>query len=803
MQLTEPTTVSSPLIRRFEEVAIADVADVGGKNASLGEMQQQLGDLGVRLAPGFATTATLYQQFVAQNELLPVIEGQLRAMAEGQTLAQTGQNIRAAFLRGQFSEAQIQSLENAYEALSDRCQIANVAVAVRSSATAEDLPEASFAGQQETYLNVTGANELCAACIRCYASLFTDRAIAYREAHGFQHTRVALSVGVQQMVDADAAGVMFSLDTESGFPDVVTISANWGLGETVVNGSVNPDRYMVFKPFCDSPDLIPIIDRRRGSKQQKLIFGEAGESPTVIVDTPATERDQLVLDDAELLQLSRWAVLIEQHYGRPMDMEWARDQHTGELFILQARPETVESNRDHSVLVRYTLTGSGPLLLEGASVGAAIAVGPVQHVQSPEDAESFPAGAILVAERTDPDWLPIMRKAAGVITDQGGPTSHAAIVSRELKVPAIVGAGNATTLLQDGTTITLSCVGGAVGQVFEGELGFETDEVRLDDIPKTDTDIMINAAMPDGALRWWQLPVAGIGLARIEFIISSQLRVHPMAILQPERVTDAQEREEIAALTADYDDAADYFIDGLALSVARIAASQWPAPVIVRMSDFKSNEYQQLLGGSAFEPNEENPMLGLRGASRYYHPIYEPAFRLECRALQKARRIIGFDNLIAMIPFCRTPEEADRVLTILAEEGLRRGENGFQVYVMCEIPSNVILAEQFAQRFDGFSIGSNDLTQLVLGVDRDSAELSSLFDARNEAVTRMISEVIDVAHAHNRKVGICGQAPSDHPEFAAFLVAAGIDSISLNPDSVPAASRVIADSEQTRALNSD
>jgi pyruvate,water dikinase len=786
-----------PLTRSFDELCLEDLPEVGGKNASLGEMQQRLSNLGIKLAPGFATTAEFFTAFIEQNALQPIIDQQLAALADtDQSLAATGRNIRAAFLEGTFTAEQTTALSNAYHALSRCCENEDVAVAVRSSATAEDLPEASFAGQQETYLNISGVESLIEACRKCFASLYTDRAITYREEHGFQDVQVALSVGVQQMVHADAAGVMFSLDTESGFPDVVTINANWGLGETVVNGSVNPDRFMIFKPFLNSPDLTPVIEKTLGSKLQKLVYGD-GAASTATVDTTEAERDRLVLDDSELVQLARWAVLIEQHYDTPMDMEWARDQQTGELFILQARPETVESSRDHSVLVRYQLTGTGKLLLEGASVGSAVATGRVCRVQSPADVADFPDGAILVSERTDPDWLPIMRKAAGVITDRGGPTSHAAIVSRELKLPAIVGTGSATSLLSDGTEITLSCASGATGQVFEGLLDFETQEINVSDIPKTRTDIMINAAMPDGALRWWQLPVSGIGLARVEFIISSQLKVHPMALLHPEEIHDPEDLAEIQALTRNHEHASDYFIEGLALGIAKIAASQWPAPAIVRTSDFKSNEYRQLLGGSAFEPAEENPMLGLRGASRYYHPVYEEAFRLECRALKQARDVLGFENVIAMIPFCRTPEEADRVLAIFADEGLRRGENGFQVYVMCEIPSNVILAEQFAERFDGFSIGSNDLTQLVLGVDRDSAELKSLFDARDEAVTRMIARVIQVAHEHGRKVGICGQAPSDHPEFAAFLVEAGIDSISLNPDSVPAASTIIAASERS------
>ncbi|MGI9309264.1 MAG: phosphoenolpyruvate synthase, partial [Gammaproteobacteria bacterium] len=723
----------------LDAIGLSDLPAVGGKNASLGEMQQQLSAQGVRLAPGFATTANLYRDYLEHNALQPKMDTALAALAANkQSLADTGARIRAAFLDGEFTDAQAKEIKQAYAELCTRTGQDVVPVAVRSSATAEDLPEASFAGQQESYLNIRGADALVDACRKCFASLYTDRAIAYREQHGFEHRQVALSVGVQQMVDADAAGVMFTLDTESGFPDVVTISANWGLGETIVKGSINPDRFMVFKPFLGMSDNIPVIQKRLGSKLQKMICSSATDEPTQVLDTSDEERNKLVLSDEELLQLANWAAAIEAHYQKPMDMEWARASGSGDLFILQARPETVESARDQAVLVNYKLKEKGEVLAEGSSVGSAIVVGPVCHAASPAEVDSFPAGGILVTERTDPDWMPIMRKAGGIITDKGGPTSHAAIVSRELKVPAIVGTGDGTQRLTAGAEVTLSCAGGADGRVFAGALQYETQKIRIEDIPATRTDIMINAAMPDGALRWWQLPVAGIGLARIEFIISSQIRVHPMALLHPERVTDADAQVKIRELTRGYAEAGDYFAERLALGVAKIAASRWPAPVIVRTSDFKSNEYRGLLGGEFFEPHEENPMLGLRGASRYYNPIYEEAFQLECRALKYARETIGFSNIIVMIPFCRTPEEADRVLEVMAAAGLERGRDGFQVYVMCEIPSNVILAEQFAERFDGFSIGSNDLTQLVLGVDRDSAELKPLFDARNEAVKRMI-----------------------------------------------------------------
>ena len=795
---------SSSDILWFDTIDIRQLGRVGGKNASLGEMYQQLAEAGIQVPFGFATTADMFRAFLAGNNLEAPIHAQLAALAGGrQSLADTGQAIRTLILGGEFSAAQRDQLVSAYRSLGERLQCAELPVAVRSSATAEDLPQASFAGQQESYLNVRGEAALLEACRACYASLYSDRAIAYREEQGFAHEQVALSVGVQQMVDADAAGVMFTLDTESGFPDAVLISAAWGLGETVVKGSVNPDRYMAYKPFLDNPALVPVIEATTGSKLCKMRYAACEDhdharrhpsEATVTLDTSAEERRSRVLSDAEVLQLSRWACRIEAHYGRPMDIEWARDA-AGQLYILQARPETIESRKDRSVLVTWHLKAKGEVLLEGSAVGSAIAAGPVCLVESPRQVEDFPEGAILVTERTDPDWVPIMRRAAGIVTNSGGTTSHAAIVSRELKKPAIVGCGNATGILQAGMPITISGADGATGKVYRGILPFECKRISLADLPKTRTDLMINAALPDGALQWWQLPVAGIGLTRIEFIISSQIRVHPMALVHPEQVKDAETARLIAELHAAHSSPTDYFVDSLARSVARIAASQYPRPVIVRMSDFKSNEYRSLLGGEYFELEEDNPMLGFRGASRYYHPRYREGFQLECQAIRRAREVMGFDNIIVMIPFCRTPGEADQVLEAMAEAGLRRGEHGLKVYVMCEIPSNVILAEQFAQRFDGFSIGSNDLTQLVLGIDRDSAILKSLFDARDEAVKRLVEQVIRVGHAHGCKVGICGQAPSDHPEFAEFLVQCGIDSISLNPDSVAQASVHVAAAE--------
>jgi len=801
---------NSQYIYWFDQLTIADVAKVGGKNASLGEMITAMAQDNIAVPTGFATSAQLFRDFLQQNTLDEPIKQYLQAYTCGdKSLAVTGSTIRALINKGEFTREQQLAISSAYQQLSTQLAQDNVSVAVRSSATAEDLPEASFAGQQESYLNIVGENNVLEACRQCFASLYTDRAIVYRQEQGFNHQPIALSVGIQQMLNSHCAGVMFSLDTETGFPDVVLINGAWGLGETIVKGAVTPDSFMVYKPLLDQyavsgKKLIPIIEKQRGSKLQKMLFSspsqlalqQASHESTITLETSEAERMALVLSDDEILTLARWAVKIEQHYGCAMDMEWAKDSVTQQLYIVQARPETVESQKQASVLVNYQLKEKSTVLVQGSSVGSAIASGEIFKIASPADIEKFPAGAILVTQRTDPDWVPIMKKAAGIITDSGGPTSHAAIVSRELKVAAIVGCENATELLQNKQVVTMSCAEGAIGKVYQGKLAFKENAVDLTKIPKTNTDIMINAAMPDGIFRWWSLPVAGIGLTRIEFIISSQICVHPMALIQPEKITDEKTRAKIAELTQGYQNPPDYFIDKLALGVAKIAASQYPKPVIVRMSDFKSNEYRGLLAGEFFELKEENPMLGLRGASRYYHPRYREAFKLECQAIIKARETMGFDNIIVMIPFCRTPNEADKVLAVMAEAGLSRGENGLQVYVMCEIPSNIILADQFAQRFDGFSIGSNDLTQLVLGIDRDSSELKSLFDARDEAVKSMIAQVINVAHQYHCKVGICGQAPSDHPEFAEFLVKAGIDSISLNPDSVAEASIHIAKAEQ-------
>ncbi|WP_461480836.1 phosphoenolpyruvate synthase [Porticoccus sp.] len=790
-----------PLVMGLEDVDNTDVSRVGGKNASLGEMIQRLGSEGIPVPPGFALTADAYREFITANDLQPSIQQRLDELAAGRiTLAEAGHSIRDALLHAPLPETLVTALASAYDQLCARLRQTNAAVAVRSSATAEDLPEASFAGQQASFLNIRGIDDLLTACRQCYASLFTDRAISYREAQGFDHLQVALSVGIQEMVDASegAAGVMFTLDPESGFPDAVVINAAWGLGEAVVQGRVIADRYMIYKPLLAQPRLTPIFDKTLGSQKERLAYQRGTEGGVAWVDTTPAQHGRFVLSDSDTLQLARWARRIEQHYGCAMDIEWARDGISGDLYIVQARPETVASQKSRQLLSRYRLKDRGKLLLEGSSVGSAIASGPVRIIRNPEEQADFPEGSILVAEHTDPDWVPLMRRAAAVITDTGGPTSHAAIVCRELKIPAAVGAVGATESLPEGEAVTLSCAEGATAKIYAGNLPFEQTAIDLSRLPQPRTQVNINIAIPDSALQWWQLPVGGIGLARIEFIVSSLIGVHPLALLQPEH-TDEETRLAIAELARGHPDPARYFIDRLALGVAKLAASQYPKPVIVRFSDFKTNEYSKLLGGGPFESPESNPMLGLRGAARYYSERYRKGFGLECQAIKRVREQLGFDNVIVMIPFCRTPTEADRVLEVMAENGLERGKNGLEVYVMCEIPANVVLADRFSERFDGFSIGSNDLTQLVLGVDRDSAELAYLFDARNEAVTRMISQVIEVAHRYGRKVGICGQAPSDHPDFAAFLVQAGIDSISLNPDSVVSTLGAIAAAEQALA----
>lgn len=782
----------------FETLGRGDVARVGGKNASLGEMVQTLAVAGIKVPGGFATTADAYWSFIDGNKLRVAIGSLIADWTESRTsLHETGEAIRQLILKGTWPAALADAICESYRELSLRGGRGNIAVAVRSSATAEDLPDASFAGQQETFLNICGEADLLIACRRCYASLFTDRAISYRQTKGFDHMKVALSIGVQQMVRSDlgGSGVMFSIDTETGFDKVVLINAAWGLGENVVQGTVNPDEYVVFKPLLDDHALVPIVAKTRGDKAIKMIYAK-GEHPTRNVPTSKVERESYVLTDAEILNLARWAVTIERHYGCPMDMEWARDGVTGEMFIVQARPETVQSRREAGMLKSYSVSVKGKTLATGIAVGDAVVSGEVCLLESVKDIGKFVDGSILVTSTTDPDWVPIMKRAVAIITDHGGRTSHAAIVSRELGLPAIVGTGDATRVLHSGAEVTVSCAEGDQGFVYDGKAVFEAKTLDISGLPATRTKVMLNLANPGAAFRWWRLPVDGVGLARMEFVIANAIRVHPMALLRFDTLQDAAAKAEIAKLTAGYADKAEYFVDQLSRGLARIAAAVYPKPVIVRMSDFKTNEYAGLLGGREFEPHEENPMIGFRGASRYYSPRYRDGFALECRAIARLREQMGFTNVVVMIPFCRSTGEADKVLAVMAESGLRRGENGLKVYVMCEVPSNVILAKAFAQRFDGFSIGSNDLTQLTLGVDRDSAELSDLFDEQDEAVKWMIGNVISEAHKAGAKVGLCGQAPSDHPEFAKFLVACGIDSISVSPDSFAEVKRQVAAAER-------
>jgi pyruvate, water dikinase len=804
------------LILWFDEVGIGDIHLVGGKNASLGEMIQQLIPKGVNVPTGFATTAYAYRYFIQSAGL----EAQLRQLFSDlnvddvNNLRERGEKARSLLLHTPFPEDLRQAIAKAYQNLCDKYQT-QTDVAVRSSATAEDLPDASFAGQQETYLNIVGVEEVITACHKCFASIFTDRAISYRHTKGFDHFDVALSVGVQKMVRSDLAtsGVMFSIDTETGFKDAALITAAYGLGENVVQGAVNPDEYVVFKPTLKT-GYCPILDKKLGSKEIKMVYvptsdidliacaADSGHTLTVRTDdnckltknipVPESDRTKFALNDAEILQLARWACVIEDHYSQvhgnytPMDIEWAKDGITNQLFIVQARPETVQSQKKGNVLRSYRLVAgkATPPLVTGRAIGEAISQGKVRLILDVRNIDKFQPGDVLVTERTDPDWEPIMKRASAIITNAGGRTCHAAIIARELGVPAIVGCGNATQVLQNGQEVTVSCAEGEDGKVYPGLLPFEVNEVPLENLPRTRTQILMNVGNPQEAFSLSAIPNDGVGLARTEFIIANQIQIHPMALIHHNQLQDEKVKAEIAEITALYDDKPQYFVDKLAQGIARIAAAFYPKPVIVRMSDFKSNEYANLLGGKQFEPNEENPMLGWRGAARYYDEGYKAAFALECQAIKRVRDEMGLTNVIPMIPFCRTPDEGRLVLAEMAKNGLKQGVNNLQVYVMCELPSNVILAEEFADVFDGFSIGSNDLTQLTLGLDRDSALVARLFDERSPAVKQMVKMAIQAAKKRDRKIGICGQAPSDYPEFAQFLVEQGIDSISLNPDSV-------------------
>ena len=788
----------SPWILPFRSIDLSRLPQVGGKNANLGELVRNLGASGVRVPDGFAITAEAFRQHLRAARLTDTIYPALEQVhvREVGALARVGHEVRERVRRAPLPADIEAAIGAAYDELSRACGEPAIDVAVRSSATAEDLPGASFAGQQETYLNVRGRDAVIEAVRACMASLFTDRAIVYRRERGFAERSVALSVGIQRMVRSDlaCAGVAFTLDTETGFRDVVEINGAWGLGESVVQGRVNPDEILVHKPTLLA-GFRPILRRDVGDKATKLVYAAERGATTREVRVGAADRRRLVLSDDEILQLARWAIAIEAHYSAragtptPMDIEWAKDGRTGELFIVQARPETVHAQRKTTALELFRVTGKGAVVARGKSVGAKIGSGPARVVHDPSELGAFRDGEVLVAAMTDPDWEPVLARAAAIVTDQGGRTCHAAIVSRELGIPCVVGAGTATRAIATGDVITVSCAEGDEGRVYAGKLAFVREVVDPASLPPSPVPVMLNVGNPENAFQLGQLPSAGVGLARIEFIVSSQLGVHPMALLHPERVSDRAVQAAIRERTAGAASPAEYFVDGLASGVARIAAAFWPRPVIVRFSDFKSNEYAALLGGSDFEPTEANPMIGLRGASRYYDPRYREGFALECAAMKRVREVMGLTNVVVMIPFCRTLGEADRVLAELAANGLVRGDRGLEVYVMCEIPNNVVLAAEFAARFDGFSIGSNDLTQLTLGVDRDSSLLAHLFDEQDPGVKRLIAEVIRVAHQHGRKVGLCGQAPSDRAEFAGFLAAAGIDSISVTADALP---RVVA-----------
>tara|TARA_R110000765_G_scaffold21904_4_gene56326 strand:+ start:19169 stop:21610 length:2442 start_codon:yes stop_codon:yes gene_type:complete len=780
-------SVMKNYIKYFNEIDIHDVPEVGGKNASLGEMFQKLTSKGVQVPDGFATTSDAYWLFLEEAKIKDKIFNELENLdkKDFSNLRKIGTSIRNTIAQAQFPQSIKMSVEKGYDALVKKYG-KDISLAVRSSATAEDLPNASFAGQQETYLNVKGFDELIAACHKCYASLFTDRAIKYREDNHFDQTKVALSIGIQLMVRSDlaASGVNFTLDPDTGFDKVVLVSSIWGLGENIVQGSINPDEYFVFKPSLKKGIRQPIISRKLGSKEKTMIYDSSG-SGTVNLDTKKEKQEQFVLTDSEVVKLAEWSIIIEEHYGRPMDIEWAKDGILNELFIVQARPETVQSAiKDKLKITTFKLREKGKEITRGMGLGNKISAGKARILHSPKESDKLQPGEILVTEKTDPDWDPILKKAAGIITDQGGRTSHAAIVAREVGVAAIVGSVNATKTIKDGQEITISCADGDTGIVYDGILKWEENEVDTKFLKKPETQPMLILADPDQAFKLSFYPSEGVGLMRLEFVINNSIQIHPMALRHFETLKDASTKKEIEKLTHHYPDKADYFVHKLAEGVATIAAAFYPKDVIVRTSDFKSNEYANLIGGTEFEPVESNPMIGFRGASRYYHSRYQEAFELECKAMKMVREDMGFDNVKIMIPFCRTIKEAEKVVNLMAENGLKRGENGLQLYMMTEIPNNVILAEEFAQYFDGFSIGSNDLTQLTLGVDRDSELLSDIFDINDLGVKKMIAMVIASAHKTHTKIGLCGQAPSDYPEFAQFLVENGINSISFNPDAL-------------------
>jgi pyruvate,water dikinase len=767
-------------IRFFKDIVLSDIGEVGGKNASLGEMVHHLAPKGVNLPNGFATTAHAYYYFLEQAGILQQITDLLQGLDEHNVteLQTKAEKIRALITGAALPADLEQEIREGYKELSKICGHDDLIVAVRSSATAEDLPNASFAGQQESFLNISGIDNVLESTKKCIASLFTERAIVYRVNNHFEHMKVALSVGIQQMVAvrAHAAGVMFTIDTESGFKNAVVVTSVYGLGENIVLGRANPDEFTVFKP------TMAIIKRKLGTKQLRMI--PVPGSKTQNLDVPLDEQQKYAINDEQVKTLAAWGMEIEKHYGKPMDIEWALDEDDGKLYIVQARAETVQSRKDGNVLEEYRLLEQGPVLTRGTRVGAKIGAGKANRIMSIDHVEKFKDGDVLVTEMTDPDWVEIMKRASAVVTDKGGRTCHAAIVSRELGIPCVVGTADGSQKIADGTPVTVSCAEGDVGFVYQGELKFEIRKTDIEHLPRPHTKIMMNVGSPEFAFEYSHIPNDGVGLAREEFIIDSHVKIHPMALIHFDELKDEKAKAAIEELTRGYDNKPQYFIDRLAEGVATIGAAFYPNDVIIRFSDFKTNEYANLIGGAQFEPSEPNPMIGWRGASRYYDPKFREAFELECLALKKARDEMGITNIKAMVPFCRTLDEARKVLDIMASKGLKRGDNGFEAYVMCEIPSNVILAEQFADLFDGFSIGSNDLTQLALGVDRDNSSIAHIYDERNDAVKELIRHVIEVAKKKKVKIGICGQGPSDHPDFARFLVEQGIDSMSLSPDTV-------------------
>lgn len=785
----------------FKELGIKDVPLAGGKNASLGEMYRLLGQKGVMVPNGFAVTAYAYRYFVEKTGLKQKIEHILSDLNTKnlRNLMERGEKVRRAILAATIPKEIEKEIYKHYKILSAGYKEKNTDVAVRSSATAEDLPDASFAGQQETFLNISGEKDLFVACKKCFASLFTNRAISYREDKGFDHFTIALSIGIQKMVRSDLAssGVMFSIDTETGFKDAVFITSIYGLGENIVLGVVNPDEFYVHKPTLKK-GFRPIISKKVGDKRLKMIYSNSKTSPVKNIKVSDADRHKFSITDDEILKLAKWAAIIEEHYKRPMDMEWAKDGKTGKLFIVQARPETVQSQKDANQLEEYVLKKRVTPAVTGSSVGARIGSGKVRVIKDVSGIHDFKKGEVLVTTMTDPDWEPIMKIAAAIVTNKGGRTCHAAIISRELGIPCVVGTNDATEKLKTGENVTVSCAEGETGFIYKGKLPFEIERHNLGKIPKTKTKIMMNIGTPEQAFEQSFIPNEGVGLAREEFIINSHIKIHPKALINYNKIKNKEVKKKIDKITVGYKNKKQFFIDKLAEGIGMIGAAFYPKDVIVRMSDFKTNEYRNLIGGEEYEPDEDNPMIGWRGASRYYKKGYKDAFLLECEAIKKVRNEFGLKNVKLMIPFCRTVEEGLKVQAVMKESGLERGRDGLEIYVMCEIPANVILADEFSKIFDGFSIGSNDLTQLVLGLDRDSEIVADIYDERNKAVKDFISVVIQKAKKNKRKIGICGQAPSDFPDFAQFLVREGIDSISLNPDTVIKTRLKIA--EQERAL---